>query len=238
MVDISTLGFSSKVDPSTSVLRREESALSNAEKTQKTLANEFDEFMLLLTTQLQNQDPTEPLDTNQFTQQLVQFTGVEQSVEMNKNLEKLIALNATQKTDSAVNFIGKYVETSGNSGFLNEGKASFSYDLPKGATTASITVLDKVGRPVYTKTVEGAAGEYNFAWDGTNSFDGTDMPDGEYQFGVTVRDAQNKPLTAKTYTAGIVTSVALDGTEPVMTLNGVLEVPSSKISSVVGLFNS
>lgn len=234
-MDIADLNFSAANNPSTEVLRRDDAEPASDAAKQK-LADEFDEFMLLLTTQLQNQDPTEPLDTNQFTQQLVQFTGVEQSVQVNKNLERLIALNSSQQTDSAVNYIGKYVETDGNTGFLRDGKGAFSYDIPPGAQTASITIMDSVGRPVHTQTVEATAGEYSYGWDGVNSFDGTDMPDGAYSFGLAVRDINGNIIEGTTYTAGIVTSVALNGEQPVMTLNGVLDVDADDITSVIGIF--
>lgn len=236
MVDIADLGFAAVNSPATTSLRRED-AESSADAAQQTLADEFDEFLLLLTTQLQNQDPTEPLDTNEFTQQLVQFTGVEQSVEVNKNLETLISLNSSQQTDSAVSYIGQFVETDGNTGFLSNGIGSFSYDLPAGAATASITILDSVGRPVHTETVEAAAGDYNYNWDGISSFDGTTLPDGTYSFGLALRNAAGEVVEgAQTYTAGVVTSVSLSGDQPVMTLNGVLEVDAENISSVVGIF--
>ncbi len=235
-MDISELSFSAASNAATGSLRREDATLSEADETRESLADEFDEFLLLLTTQLQNQDPTEPLDTNQFTQQLVQFTGVEQSVETNKNLETLIALNSSQQTDSAVNYIGQFIETQGNSGFLDNGVASFSYDIPAGAQTASITVLDSVGRPVHTQTIEADEGEYTYGWDGVNSFDGTNSADGTYSFGLAIRDINGDVIEGNTFTSGVVTSVALDGEQPVLTLNGVLDVDADDILSVVGIF--
>ncbi|MDG1286032.1 MAG: flagellar hook capping FlgD N-terminal domain-containing protein [Rickettsiales bacterium] len=236
MLDLSTLGFSEAASPATSTLRREDAELSSADQTRKSLAEDFDEFMLLFTTQLQNQDPTEPLDTNEMTAQLVSFTGVEQSVETNKLLEDLISLNSTSQADSAVAYIGQYVETSGNSGFLQDGQSAFSYNLPAGVQTASITVLDAAGRPVSTQTVEASEGSYSYNWDGVNSFDGTDMPNGTYSFGVAARDINGDLVDAETFTSGVVTSVALNGPKPVMTLNGALEVDVDKIASVVGRF--
>ena len=232
MTDISTLPFSASQNAATSVLRRDEASGTAAEQADQALADEFDEFMLLLTTQLQNQDPTEPLDTNEFTQQLVQFTGVEQSVATNKNLETLIALNSNQQIDSAVGYIDKYVKTTGNSGFLSEGQGSFSYDLPAGSTSATITILDQAGRPVHTDTVDATPGNYVFNWDGTNSFDGTDMPDGIYEFGLSVRDATGELVDAETFTAGFVTSVGLEGDQPVLTIGDVIEVNADKVLSV------
>lgn len=232
-------GISAADSPSITSIRREDASVVDGTKSQQSrqkLADSFDEFMLLLTTQLQNQDPTEPLDTNQFTQQLVAFTGVEQAVQTNDNLEQLIALNSSTKTDSAVNYIGRYVETDGNQGFLQDGQSAFSYDLPAGTATASITIMDMTGRPVHTQTVEGREGNYSYNWDGVNSFNGTDMPNGIYQFGLTVRDIKGNTIDATTYTAGVVTSVDLTGDKPVMKLGGKLDVDADKITSVIGIF--
>ncbi|HZZ11369.1 MAG TPA: flagellar hook capping FlgD N-terminal domain-containing protein, partial [Paraburkholderia sp.] len=73
------------------------------------LAGNFDTFLTLLTTQLQNQDPLSPMDSTQFTQQLVAFSGVEQQINTNNNLQSLIALNQSQQAASAVSYIGHSV---------------------------------------------------------------------------------------------------------------------------------
>ncbi len=231
-MDISELPFSAAQSPATSVLRRDDTSGSAADRASSALADEFDEFMLLLTTQLQNQDPTEPLDTNQFTQQLVQFTGVEQSVATNSNLERLIELTGNSTTDGAVNYIGRYVQSDGNSGLLRDSEGAFSYNLPVGTNTASITILDQAGRAVHTETVEASPGDHTYLWDGTNSFDNTDMPDGIYSFGLSVRDASGALIDAQTFTSGVVTSVNLSGTQPVLTLGGTLTVDADNIQSV------
>ena len=77
------------------------------------LADNFNSFLTLLTTQLQNQDPLDPLDTNQFTQQLVEFTSVQQQVDMNTNMQTLISLQQTSEATSAMQFLGSSVTLSG-----------------------------------------------------------------------------------------------------------------------------
>lgn len=90
------------------------------------LAENFDNFLTILITQLQNQDPLSPMESNEFTSQLVQFTGVEQQVLQNKNLEELIRLQSANQTLSAVSFIGKLVEATGDTNTLTDGEATFS----------------------------------------------------------------------------------------------------------------
>ena len=93
---------------------KKESNPATSETARKSLSDNFDQFLLLLTTQLQNQDPTDPLDTNEFTSQLVQFSSVEQAVKTNTNLEKMLSLLQTSQLDTAVGYIGKAVEAKGN----------------------------------------------------------------------------------------------------------------------------
>src|ERR1700747_546646 len=105
------------------------SAASQATSSQKTLASNFDTFLSLLTTQLKNQDPLSPLDSNQFTQQLVQMTGVEQQLNTNDLLKQRVA-NTAGGVATAVSLIGKDVKAVSDTANLSSGKAQWSYNLP------------------------------------------------------------------------------------------------------------
>ncbi len=218
-------------NPATATINAGQSE-SSADAARQRLSGDFNSFMLLLTTQLKNQDPTEPMDTNEFTNQLVLFSGVEQSVQTNANLEKLISISSNQQINNAVAFIGKAVETSGSSGFLQDGVAEFSYSIPPGADSVTIAVLDEQDRPVYSGTGSKLAGKHSFVWDGINSFTGEQMPDGKYKFGVIARNVKEETLDTEVFTTGVVTSVSLDGGDMVLTLNGQLEVPIDKVMAV------
>ena len=92
----------SNVSTTTSSTSSSSSAASAAgSNATQQLAGNFDTFLQLLTTQLQNQNPLDPLDTNQFTQQLVEFASVEQQVNMNTNLQTLISMQQTSEATSA-----------------------------------------------------------------------------------------------------------------------------------------
>lgn len=218
-------------NPAVSSLKPDE-ANSKADSAGKRLADDFDEFMLMLTTQLQNQDPTEPMDTNQFTQQLVAFTGVEQSVQTNKNLEKLLSMTQNSQVNSAVGFIGKSVETDGVEAFLDKGQAEMSYVVPPGAAKVTLAVLDTTGKPLFTTDTPLSAGRQVYHWDGTNSFTGQKMKDGIYTFGVVARDAKGKTLETKTFATGKVTGISLGDEDLMLTLGGMIDVPLSKVISV------
>ena len=122
-----------------------------------TLAANFDTFLALLTTQLQNQDPLDPMKSEQFTTQLVQFAGVEQSINTNKNLEQLIELQTSVQLNSAVSYIGKIVEVVADELMLDGGAAKISYGLDHNAETTIITIVDLNGNAVRTVNGEIAA---------------------------------------------------------------------------------
>src|SRR5215213_10519401 len=110
------------------------------------LAQNFDTFLSLLTTQLQNQNPLEPLDTNQFTQQLVQFAQVEQQLRSNDQLETLVALQKSTQASAALDFVGKTVVISGATTHLGtDGTTVWTFSSPKPAT-ASVTIRDSTGQ--------------------------------------------------------------------------------------------
>src|SRR4051812_4190748 len=92
-----------------------------------TLAGNFDTFLQLLTTQLKNQNPLDPLDTNQFTQQLVQFAQVEQQMKQNDSLSTLISLEKATQTTAALGFLGSDVVVDGDTAKLTNGQAKWSF---------------------------------------------------------------------------------------------------------------
>ena len=129
------------------------------------IANNFDTFLLLLTTQLKNQNPLDPLDTNQFTQQLVQFAGVEQQIRSNESLEALVNLNKTSQLSTAMNYVGATVTAEGATSALKSGVATWYVTAPRPAS-ATINVSDASGNVVFTHDTTLEAGTNGFSWDG------------------------------------------------------------------------
>jgi flagellar basal-body rod modification protein FlgD len=189
---------------------KKETNPSQGELDGKKLADDFDDFLLLLTTQLQNQDPTEPLDTNEFTSQLVEFASVEQAVATNVNLEKLVSASAATGIQQGLGFIGKSIEAEGSSGVLAEGNATFIYELPQNAASVNVSILDSTGRAVFSGAGNKSAGKNTVVWDGINSLNGQTMADGTYQIVVNARNAKDEKIEAKTFTTGRVTSAEVD----------------------------
>ncbi len=194
------------------------------------LGETFDTFLALLTSQLQNQDPLDPLDSNQFTEQLVQFAGVEQSITTNNKLDQLLALQSSGQINSAVSYIGKTVEVIGDQLWLEDGAARISYGLDGNAAETVITIIDETGTTVRTIVGETAAGRHELAWDGRDSA-GDPLPDGIYGLTVAAVDSDQNTVATLTGSTGRVTGIeVVDG---LITLKlGDLGVPVDRIFAV------
>ncbi len=190
-------------------------AASATSKTLASFAENFDNFLGLLTAQLKNQDPLSPMDATQFTTQLVQFTGVEQAILQNKNMEELVGQQKSAQVASSVGYIGKTVTTAGNQLALSGGTAELSYKLASPAKTCTVTITDANGQKVRVLTGKTGSGDQTLAWDGRNDA-GVQMPDGVYNLSVKAVDAAGKSIAVTTGMKGEVTGVSV--TDGVVTL--------------------
>jgi flagellar basal-body rod modification protein FlgD len=196
------------------------------------LADTYDSFLQLLTTQLKFQDPLSPMDSNQFIEQLVQFSSVEQQIAINKNLEQLLSLESNNVASTAINMIGKFAMAEGDTIGLTDGEAKYAYDLPENAESVSIAILNSSGQIVYSTPGQGAQGNHEFIWNGESS-SGETMPEGEYTIRVSAMDADGNPITAATYIIGRVTRVD-SGADGISIVIGGIKVPVGSVRSVRG----
>jgi len=163
------------------------------------LADTFDTFLKMLVAQMQNQDPLSPMDSAQFTQQLVSFSGVEQQIAANKNLEALIALNQKTGVTSMLGYMGKFVEVGGDSLPLQDKQATFAYNLPSPAQTVTVYIKDERGANVATLNGAGGVGSHVMNWNGL--VNNTQLPDGVYSFEINAVDAAGNKVTPTGTTA-------------------------------------
>ena len=201
----------------TTPLPTSSSSLSSA--TGSTLAGNFQTFLQLLTTQLQNQNPLDPLDTNQLTQQLVQFAGVEQQLRTNDQLNSLISLQQTAQSTQALGFVGKTAVVDGSTAKLSNSSAVWDLNVPKDSTV-KISITNSTGQTVYTNSYSVTAGNnQTFGWDGKGT-DGVQWPDGKYTLTATGTDGSGETVAISTGIQGTVSSVDLTQSPPLLTING------------------
>jgi flagellar basal-body rod modification protein FlgD len=213
----------------TNVTNTSTTAATNA-TSRTSLASNFQTFLTLLTTQLQNQDPTSPMDSNQFTQQLVMYSQVEQQIDTNEKLDSLINLGSTQSTSLAMSYLGKNVILSDGSGQLASSSASWTYGLANASTATTLTIKNSAGNVVYSTTGDTTAGNHTFQWDGKSS-SGDLQSDGLYTMTVSATGADGKKVTTSVASRATVSGVDLSGSSPQLVI-GSSEVPLSSASLV------
>jgi flagellar basal-body rod modification protein FlgD len=193
------------------------SSVSNAlDRTE--IASNFTTFLQLLTTQLKNQNPLDPLDTNQFTQQLVQFAQVEQQMKSNDQLSSLVSLEKSAVASTALAYVGATVVVDGSTAQLTNSTANWSLNVTK-PSTATITIKDSTGQNAFTGTMAVNPGTQTFTWNGRGN-DGRLWPDGAYTLTATAVDASNQSVAISTEVQATVDSVDLTQDPPQLSING------------------
>ncbi len=194
------------------------------------LSGNFDTFLKLLTTQLQNQDPMSPMDSNQFTQELVEFSGVEQQINTNTNLQSLISLTQSNAGGAAVSYLGKTVTVTNGDAALQNGSADWSYALGTASANTTLTVTDASGNVVYTGAGATSSGQHDFPWNGEDA-SGNQEPDGVYQLTVSATASDGSTVTSAVASKGVVDEVNLTGTTPLLMI-GPMAVPIAQASAI------
>lgn len=159
-----------------------------------------DTFLKLFVTQLQNQDPLNPMDPSGMLSQLAQFTALEQQTQSNDLLKNLLSAIQSQSQFDLMQFVGREVVTQGNTVSLPQsGGTSLSYDLGGNANNVTVSILDSNGQLVRT-IQEGAQaqGRQVVEWDGLDG-NGNPLPEGTYSFQVQATDSNGSGVTAQTY---------------------------------------
>lgn len=197
------------------------------------MADSYETFMNLLTAQIKNQDPLSPMDATQFTQQLVQMTGVEQQLLTNDLLGKLVT-NSSSGIQTSVSLLGREVRALDDYAKLNAGKAEWNYKLDREATDVTIEVLNELGKVVQVVKPTGddlKAGDHKFEWNGKDRT-GAQMPNGgTYILRITAKDSTGATVPATKFIKGVVTGVEQVDGKTLITVNGV-QVGWEKVTSI------
>src|SRR5579863_5244834 len=224
MTTSSGVNTSTPVVSGTTAASSSSSSSSSAANSANALANQqiagnFQSFLQLLTTQLQNQNPLSPLDTNQFTQQLVEFAGVQQQINTNDSLSTLVSLQQTAQSSQALQFVGKTAVVKGNTAALANNEATWELNIPT-ASNVNVSIANSSGATVYTSSIAANAGNnQTFNWNGLGT-DGTQLPAGNYTLTATAKDSNGSTVGVTTSVAGVVSSVDLTQSPPLLSIGG------------------
>jgi len=196
----------------------------------KQLSSNFSTFLTLLTTQLKNQDPTSPMDSNEFTQQLVMYSQVEQQIDTNDSLKTLISQGTSSAASMTTGYLGKKVSVTNGQASLTNGSATWTYNLKATAATTQLSITNANGVTVYTGTGDTASGNNTFTWDGKD-INGNQLPDGAYKLTVTAADSAGNTVTSSVASAGTVTQIDMTGPTPQLIV-GNMEIGLGDIAAV------
>ena len=181
------------------------------------IADNFQTFLTLLTTQLQHQNPTDPLDTNQFTQQLVQFAGIEQQLKSNEQLKSLVEIEKGAQATQALVYVGNTVAIDGSKAQFDK-SATWNFNSEQD-TTAKITITNSAGQTAYSGNFNLKKGGSSFVWDGKGN-DGVQWPPGTYKLTATGKDSKGNNVAISTEVQGVVDSVDLTSSPPLLSIGG------------------
>ncbi len=187
-----------------------DAALKQQQQTNQTvagLAEDFTQFLSLLTTQLRHQDPMNPMDSKEFTNQLVQFSQVEQQINSNKKLDSLVQMQLSNSFGASLGYVGLDINyLSGEFNFDGQNPVSIDYALNESATSSQMFILDEKGSVVYSQKAETAAGAHSFVWDG-KTVGGKALEPGTYQVRIDALDAEGELIENSTVVSGRVNGV-------------------------------
>ena len=189
------------------------------------------DFLTLLTSELQNQNPLDATSTTDLMNQLTSYANFTEQQSINSSMTSLASSFASLVTLNSVNYIGHTVEAKTDTSTLSNGKATYGYSLSSAAANVSISIKDSAGKTVWTGTGTGTAGSNSFTWDGKDS-SGTQLADGDkYTMSVTATDSAGNSVFNYATITGKVTGIDASTSTPSLIVNGV----SVSASSIIGV---
>ena len=192
---------------------------------------DFNQFLNLLVTQLKNQDPLDPMDSAEFTNQLVQFASVEQQIQQNANLEKLVQVQETSQLGSLVGYIDNTIEAEGKYMPVEDSVGEFTYTLDANASSVTLTIRDMGGTVVYFTDGNTQSGKHSFTWDGKDNY-GMPLDDGTYNVTVSAKNAQGESMEVMQTVLGRVSGLRMDGGTSYLQMGDDLEIDFDNVIAV------
>jgi len=194
-----------------------------------TINADFTMFVKLLTAQMQNQDPLNPMDTSQYTQQLVQYSQVEQSMAQTSTLKSMLAAMSNSDLTQASNLIGKQVSIDSGTATLKDTPIAWNWSAARDVATLNATITDANGRTIDQRALTPTANG-DFKWDGTLSGGGK-APPGSYTINFTGTDANGADVAVSATTNGVVDQVSMESGKVMIGING-QNWPASSLKKV------
>jgi flagellar basal-body rod modification protein FlgD len=188
------------------------------------LSDNYNTFLVLLTAQLKNQDPLSPMDSTEFTNQLVQYSQVEQQIRTNDQLGSLVSQYQAASAGAALAYLGRDAIVDGNSATLANGAALWGYSFADDPSAVTLSVKDSSGHTVFQTPGEPSAGDHVFSWDGKDA-DGATVPDGVYSLVISAKNAKDDAVASKVTVREQIVGVDFSGSAPlVITKSGTHEM--------------
>lgn len=189
------------------------------------------DFLSLLVSELQNQNPLDPTNSTDFINQLTSYANFEQQQTLNSSMTTLVSSLNSLLTLNSSNYIGQTVTAKADTGTLQNGQIAFGYSLDSAASSVTLTVKDSSGNTVWSGAGSTTAGTNSFTWDGTTS-DGTQLSDGgQYTLNVTATDTTGQSVYGYTTITGKVTSTNNASGTPMLTIGNT----SVSTNNVIGV---
>ncbi|OIN85763.1 MAG: hypothetical protein AUJ12_08140 [Alphaproteobacteria bacterium CG1_02_46_17] len=218
--DLSSL-TGTKITSTASSSSTTDSALEKAEELKT-------QFLSILLTQMQHQNPLDPMDTKEFTGQLAQFSSLEQQISTNVKLDSLLGSLQQTATASAFGYIGQYVDLDTDSGAMQDGSATWTYAIPEEAEDVSITITDKDGKTVYSGSLQNSsgsssinAGTYSFTLSNADTAVAVENG-GVLKFAITAKNGDGDKITTDIHSTVRVDSIQSDSTTTYLQAGGLL----------------
>lgn len=212
----------------TSTTSSTSSTTSTSDAATTSLLADYNLFLQLLTTQMTNQDPLDPMDTSDYTQQLVQYSQVEQSIQQTGKLDDILSQLSGAQMSQAANYIGQIARFDSAVAGFGDDPAQWSYTVDGTPASITATITDSSGKVVQTVELDPDT-QGTYEWDGTQS-DGTTADAGAYTLSLTAVNSSGDALTSTINSLATVTDIVTDGTTIMLGVNGIRMPESSLVA--------